>query len=116
MPVLLLTTTGRTTGKQRTRPLTFLRQGDAIVLVASNGGADRAPGWWLNLLAQPRATVRVGRARLTLEARPATDDERARLWPTIAETYSGYATYQERTARRIPLVLLTPTGSPRESA
>lgn len=110
MPVLLLTTTGRTTGKARTRPLTFFRDGDEIVLVASNGGADRAPGWLLNLEARPAGSVRVGRERFAVEARVATDEERARLWPVITGTYAGYAGYQERTERRIPLVLLRRAG------
>jgi deazaflavin-dependent oxidoreductase (nitroreductase family) len=110
MPVLLLTTTGRTTGRRRTRPLTFVRDGEAIVLVASNGGADRAPGWSLNLQAASRAVVRVGGESFAVEARVATEEERARLWPTITGAYPGYAGYQERTERRIPLMVLTRVG------
>jgi deazaflavin-dependent oxidoreductase (nitroreductase family) len=110
MPVLLLTTTGRRTGKPRTRPLTFFRDGDAIVLVASNGGADRAPGWLLNLEARPLASVRIGRERFAVEARVATEDERARLWPVITGTFTGYGGYQARTKRPIPLVLLCRAG------
>ena len=110
MPVLLLTTRGRTTGRRRTRPLTFFRDGDAIVVVASNGGADRPPGWSLNLRAEPRASVRVGRASFAVEASLATDAERERLWPEIVATFPGYAGYQERTARPIPLLLLRRAG------
>jgi deazaflavin-dependent oxidoreductase (nitroreductase family) len=107
MPVLLLTTTGRRSGKARTTPLTFFREGDDLVVIASNGGADRAPDWSLNLEAHPQAIVRIGRERLAVHARLATDAERERLWPQITATYAGYARYEQRTSRRIPVVLLS---------
>jgi len=106
MPVLLLTTRGRTTGRPRTVPLTYFVEGDGIVLVASYGGDDRHPGWYHNLCADPRVEVVQGRSRRALTARTATPEERARLWPTIVATYPGYARYQARTARPIPLVVL----------
>ena len=106
MPVLLLTTTGRKTGKQRTTPLTFLHDGADLVLIASNGGADRPPDWWLNLQHNPRAVVQVGRGKSTVTARTASADERARLWPVITAAYAGYAKYQQKTIRQIPVVLL----------
>jgi deazaflavin-dependent oxidoreductase (nitroreductase family) len=106
MPVLLLTTTGRRTDKQRTTPLTFLRDGSDLVVIASNGGADRPPDWWLNLQHNPHAVVQIGRDRSTITARMASADERARLWPVITATYQGYATYQQKTTRQIPVLLL----------
>ena len=108
MPVLLLTTTGRRSGRRRTTPLTFLRDGDALVLVASAGGSDRPPAWSLNLVAEPRAAVRVARSAMEVTARVASPSERARLWPAIVATYPGYARYQSRTAREIAVLLLTP--------
>ena len=110
MPVLLLTTTGRRSGKARTTPLTFLRDANDLVVVASNGGADRPPGWALNLQQTPRAVVEIGTDRLVVQARSASEEERERLWVVVTATYAGYARYQERTTRRIPVVLLTPEG------
>jgi deazaflavin-dependent oxidoreductase (nitroreductase family) len=110
MPVLLLTTTGRRSGKARTTPLTFFREGPDLVVIASNGGADRPPDWSLNLEDDPHAVVQIGRHRLTVIARPASPEERERLWVRITATYSGYAKYQKKTARQIPVVILTPTG------
>ena len=112
MPVLLLTTTGRRSGKPRTTPLTFFRDGDDLVVIASNGGEDRPPAWWLNLQQQPRAVVEIGTTRLGVVAADAPEQERERLWRTITATYAGYAGYQRRTTRRIPVVLLSPEGSP----
>ncbi len=108
MPVLLLTTTGRRSGKARTTPLTFFRDGNDLVVIASNGGSDRSPGWWLNLQHNPRAAVEIGNDELAVTARAAPAEQRERLWVEITATYSGYARYQDKTARRIPVVLLTP--------
>jgi deazaflavin-dependent oxidoreductase (nitroreductase family) len=108
MPVLLLTTTGRRSGKSRTTPLTFFRDGADLFVIASNGGADRPPDWSLNLRQDPRAVVKIAGDELTVQARTASDEERERLWPGITATYSGYARYQEKTARRIPVLILTP--------
>ncbi len=108
MPVLLLTTTGRRSGKARTTPLTFFRDGTDLVVIASNGGADRPPAWSLNLQQTPRAVVEIGTGRLVVTARAASEHERERLWVVVTATYAGYARYQERTTRRIPVVLLTP--------
>jgi deazaflavin-dependent oxidoreductase (nitroreductase family) len=108
MPVLLLTTTGRRSGKPRTTPLTFFREGADLVVIASNGGADRAPDWSLNLRQNPFAVVKIGGDELTVQARTASADERERLWPGITTTYSGYARYQEKTTRQIPVLILTP--------
>ena len=112
MPVLLLTTTGRRSGKARTTPLTFLRDGADLVVIASNGGADRSPDWSLNLQQTPRAVVEIGTDKLAVTARAASEQERERLWVVVTAAYAGYARYQERTTRRIPVVLLTPEGQP----
>jgi deazaflavin-dependent oxidoreductase (nitroreductase family) len=110
MPVLLLTTTGRRSGKARTTPLTFFRDGTDLVVIASNGGADRTPDWSLNLRQTPRAVVEIGTVESVVNARAASEQERERLWVVVTATYAGYARYQERTTRRIPVVLLTPEG------
>ena len=113
MPVLLLTTTGRRSGKARTTPLTFFRDATDLVVIASNGGADRPPAWSLNLQQTPRAVVEIGTDKLAVTVRRASEKERQRLWVVITATYAGYARYQERTTRRIPVVLLTPEQSER---
>lgn len=112
MPVLELTTTGRKSGEPRSVMLTSpVQEGDTIVIVASRGGDDHHPAWFLNLRDQPRVEVAFkGGARAPYTARVATADERARLWPQVTATYKGYAGYQRRTDREIPLVLLDPTG------
>jgi F420H(2)-dependent quinone reductase len=107
MPVLLLTTTGRRSGRPRTTPLTYFEFGTDLVVVASNGGEDRPPGWWLNLCGNPRATVTRGTKTEEVEARAATDDEYAHLWPTITSAYAGYAAYARRMKRPIPVMLLS---------
>ena len=109
MPVLLLTTTGRRSGKARTTPLTFFRDATDFVVIASNGGADRPPAWSLNLQQTPRAVVEIRTDELAVTARRASDKERERLWVVITATYAGYARYQERTTRRIPVVLPHPS-------
>ena len=109
MPVLLLTTKGRKTGKRRTSPLTYFEEHGAIVLVASYGGRPYNPGWFENLVAAGEAEVTIGREQRSVSGRRATPDERARLWPRIVETYDGYAKYQAKTSREIPLVILVAT-------
>jgi deazaflavin-dependent oxidoreductase (nitroreductase family) len=108
MPVLLLTTTGRRSGKARTTPLTFFRDATDLVVIASNGGTDRPPDWELNLERTPSAIIEIGTDKLAVTARRASLEERERLWIVITATYAGYARYQERTSRRIPVFLLTP--------
>jgi deazaflavin-dependent oxidoreductase (nitroreductase family) len=108
MPVLVLTTTGRRSGKERVTPLTFFRDGARLVVIASNGGADRHPDWFLNLEQNPHTRARIGTDEMAVTARAATADERERLWAMITATFSPYARYQERTAREIPVVILTP--------
>jgi deazaflavin-dependent oxidoreductase (nitroreductase family) len=107
-PILLLTTTGRRTGKQRTRPLAYVRDGDRFVLCASNGGSPRHPGWYHNLRATGRAEVQVGPEQLAVSAKTADPTERSRLFPRFVQMYKGYAGYEQKTSRQIPLVVLTP--------
>lgn len=108
--VLLLTTTGRKSGKQFTTPLYYLADGfgQNMVLVASDGGALKHPLWWLNLQVNPEATVEVRGRKLRVVAREADPEERKRLWPLLVEMYSGYEAYQKKTERQIPIVLLRP--------
>jgi len=108
LEIVLLTTTGRRSGRPRTVPLCSLRDGEAFVVIASYGGLDRSPSWWLNLRQEPRATVRLGRTTREVVAREATDDERDRLWAQVTERAPGYLDYERRTTRRIPVVLLEP--------
>ncbi|MSO96346.1 MAG: nitroreductase family deazaflavin-dependent oxidoreductase [Thermoleophilia bacterium] len=110
MPVLLLTTTGRRSGHLRTTPLTYFEDGDTIVIVASNGGEDTPPAWWLNLSADPRASITIGAQPQPVQAREATSDEHSRLWPMITKTHAGYAGYARRTTRPIPIVILVGDG------
>jgi F420H(2)-dependent quinone reductase len=109
-PSLLLDHVGAKTGTVRTTPLTYLADGDNLVLVASKGGNPRNPAWYHNLRAHPDVTVQVGSKRLAVEARVATAAERKRLWPKVVDLYGGYADYQRRTEREIPLVILEPRG------
>ena len=109
MPVLLLTTVGKRSGKRRTVPLTYFKDGEAIVLVASYGGRPHNPAWFENLLAHPEVESRIGDNVRHMAARRATPEERARLWPHIVETYDGYRAYQEKTDREIPLAVLEAT-------
>ncbi len=109
-PVLLLTTTGRKTGKERTHPLLYLPDGDRFVVVASNSGADAHPAWYRNLEDNPAVTVQVGRTRRAAKARVAGADEREALWPRLNEMYTGYDVYQADTDREIPVVVLEPAG------
>ena len=110
-PTLLLEHVGAKSGKPRTSPLTYLRDGDNFVLVASKGGYPRNPSWYHNLRANPDTTVQVGSQQIAVHARVATQAERTRLWPRVVELYGGYEDYQERTEREIPLVILEPAVS-----
>jgi deazaflavin-dependent oxidoreductase (nitroreductase family) len=108
MPSLELTTIGRKSGQARSVMLTSpLQEGDTYVVVASRGGDDTHPAWFLNLRDNPAVEVRVvGQAKRSMRARVATAEERARMWPIITGKYKNYAGYQKRTDREIPLVLL----------
>jgi F420H(2)-dependent quinone reductase len=107
-PVCLLTTAGRKSGRRRSVPLLYLRDGNDFVVVASQGGAPQHPGWYFNLKADPKAEVEIGRSRFSVVAQPVADDERATLWPRLVAIYPPYEDYQRRTARRIPVLRLSP--------
>jgi F420H(2)-dependent quinone reductase len=108
LPIVLLTTNGRRSGKQRTTPLCALPVGEDYVVIASFGGLDTPPWWWLNLQHDPRATVQLGRTRRRVVARTAAGDERARLWAEVTAHAPGYLGYARRTEREIPVVVLHP--------
>lgn len=109
MPTVVLETTGRKSGQARRTMLTApVVDGDTVVLVASYGGDDRHPQWYLNLCAQPDVAIEMDGRRREMRARTATAEEKAALWPRITKSYRGYAGYQKRTDRDIPVVLLTP--------
>lgn len=105
---LILTTKGRKSGAPRTVALAYMADGPDFVVVASNGGSDRNPAWWLNLRSDPHATVEVGTRRLPITAREATAEEHARLWPALKSVNPFYANYEQITERRIPVVILRP--------
>jgi deazaflavin-dependent oxidoreductase (nitroreductase family) len=106
VPTLLLTTTGRKTGEQRTAPLIYGRDGDAFVVVASKGGAPQHPAWYLNLDADPQVELQVKDEVFPARARTATAEERPRLWQQLAEIWPAYDDYAQKTDREIPLVVL----------
>ena len=105
-PVLLLTTTGRRSGRQRTVPLLYLMDGANVVLVASNGGAVRDPTWWLNLQTTSDAWIQIKGIRRRVKVERASAVEKQRLWPRLTAMYPGYKRYQEITDRDIPVVIL----------
>ena len=109
MPVLELVTTGRKSGERRAVMLTSpLQEGDTMIVVASRGGDDKHPAWYLNIGADPDVDVVMkGRSR-PMHAHAATPEERARLWPLVIEAHPHYGGYQDKTDREIPLVLLDP--------
>jgi deazaflavin-dependent oxidoreductase (nitroreductase family) len=109
MPVLELTTIGRKSGEPRSCLLTSpLQESGEIVIVASRGGDDHHPAWYLNLLETPQVQVSYkGAPHKIMTARTANTQERARMWPVVAGAYKGYAGYQEKTSREIPLVILS---------
>ncbi|KUH64356.1 nitroreductase [Mycolicibacterium novocastrense] len=109
VPTLLLTVTGRRSGKSRTSALIFGRCGDDYLVVASMGGAPVHPKWYLNLQAHPVAEIQVRDRRITVTARTATPEEKPRLWRIMADLWPNYDAYQSRTERDIPVVVLTPT-------
>ena len=104
--ILLLTTTGRASGEERTTPLIYRVDGDAWVVVASKGGAPDHPDWYKNLAAAPNATIQVKDEVIPVRARAAEGEERARLWQLMADVWPAYDEYQQRTDREIPVVVL----------
>jgi deazaflavin-dependent oxidoreductase (nitroreductase family) len=109
MPVVILTTTGRKSGKQRTTMLTSpVHDDNRVVLVASYGGDDRNPAWFLNVRDHPDVELEMRGKKRPMKAHVASDDEKTELWPEVVKAYKGYAQYQTKTERDIPLVILEP--------
>ena len=104
--ILLLTTKGRVSGRERTTPLIFRSDGERWVIIASQGGAPDHPDWYKNLARDPHATIQVKDERIPVRARDAEGEERARLWSLMTENWPSYDAYQRRTARQIPVVVL----------
>ena len=109
--LLVLHTTGRRSGKARETPLSYTKDGDTYVVIASDGGSPHDPDWYLNLQADPNAEVDVRGRRSRVHAETVVGDERDRLWRQAARSYAGYTGYQARAERQIPVVRLTPTHS-----
>ena len=107
-PTMLLTVTGRRSGKAYTVPLIYIRDGERLVIAAAYAGSDTDPSWWRNLLAHPRAVAQVNRDIFIVEADLAKADERPDLWRRLVEMYPYFTDYQQRTSRAIPVVVLTP--------
>ena len=106
--MLLLDHVGAKSGTKRTTPLVYIPDGDAYVVIASKGGHPRNPAWFHNLRANPDTEIRAGTKRVPVRARVATAAEHKRLWPRAVKAYRGYRGYQERTDRKIPVVILEP--------
>jgi len=107
-PMLLLTTTGAKSGIKRTTPLMYLPDGDRCVVFASRGGAPKNPGWYHNLVANPRVTIEVGAETIEAQAVVAKGEERDKLYARQAKAYPQFAEYEKRTTRKIPVVVLQP--------
>jgi deazaflavin-dependent oxidoreductase (nitroreductase family) len=109
LPTLLLTTIGRKSGEPRHSPLLYQPTGDAYVIIGSKGGFPSDPAWYLNLMANKEAEIRVGAKHLKVRARVAEGEERAKLWAQMRESYPPFDEYQERAKdREIPVVVLDP--------
>jgi deazaflavin-dependent oxidoreductase (nitroreductase family) len=107
-PMLLLDHVGARSGTRRTSPLAYIRDGEDVVIVASKGGYAKHPAWFHNLRAHPDTSAQIGSERRAVHAHVASPEERSRLWPKVVQTYSGFAGYQRKTDREIPLVILSP--------
>ena len=106
LPILVLTTKGRKTGFPRQNALMYLPYGNNFVVIASNLGNKKHPAWWVNLMAEPTASVQIRDTHYTVHAREAEGDEREKLWQAIAEKNLDYEQYRSWTSRRIPVVVL----------
>jgi len=107
-PIMLLTTTGFKSGKQRTNPVLYMVDGENLVTVASAGGANKNPSWFVNLMHNPEAVVTIKRQKRKVRARNASPEERGRLWPLATDMFHGYEDYSKKTKRVIPVVILMP--------
>lgn len=108
VPICVLAHTGRKSGKHRETPLICLRDGDRLVVVASQGGRPHDPAWYLNICASPDVEVLTRQGRRAMRARTADPDERAALWPRLVALYPDYDNYQSWCPREIPVVILDP--------
>ena len=108
LPVLLLTTTGRKTSKQRTLPVVYIMDGSAYVITASANGADKHPGWFFNIRSNPQATIQVKDKPIKVTAEIAGPEKKPELWARLVEVAPNFAGYQKRTSREIPMVILHP--------
>jgi F420H(2)-dependent quinone reductase len=104
--VLLLTTTGRKSGTPRTTPLVFMPHGDRVVVYPSNGGKESAPAWWLNLQANPIASIQIGNETRRVSGRSATEIEHDEIWPEAERYNPHWRNYAQTVSRPIPLVIL----------
>jgi F420H(2)-dependent quinone reductase len=109
-PVALVESIGRKTGKRRTHPLICTEDGENLVIIASKGGVDKHPAWFLNLMATPETDAWWKGKKRRVRAREAEGEERKRLWAQMVEVYRPYESYQRRTDRRIPVVVLEPAA------
>jgi F420H(2)-dependent quinone reductase len=108
LPVLLLTTLGRKTGKKRITPLGYIEHNGSYVVTATNAGFDTHPAWFHNLKTHPEVELQVGNKQMTAIAEPANPTLRQQLWSKFVERAPGYGAYETRTSREIPIVLLRP--------
>jgi len=109
-PVVLLHHVGRRSGEERVTPLIYMEDGDDVVIVASMGGTPKNPAWFHNLRDRPETEIEIRGERRAVTARVAGAEERARLWQLLVQQYPAFATYQGRTEREIPVVVLSPRG------
>jgi len=109
-PLLLLHTVGAKTGQQRVNPMMYQAVPDGYAVFASKGGAPDNPDWYHNLLAHPRVTAEIGVRTVDLRARVAEGDEREKIWSAQKAAYPGFADYEQKTARQIPVIFLEPVG------
>jgi deazaflavin-dependent oxidoreductase (nitroreductase family) len=107
-PVMLMTTTGRKSRQPRTVPLLYLRDGQRVIIVGSQGGMSKDPAWVGNIAADPDVEVEIGAVRQRMRARRGTPEEKAHYWPALCRMYPDYADYQARTTRDIPVLILEP--------
>ena len=106
--ILLLTARGRKSGKERTIPLVYIRDGSSYVITASAGGADKHPGWFFNVRSNPNVTIQVKDKQIRVVAEVAEPEKKSELWPQLLKVAPGFASYQQRTSREIPMVILRP--------
>jgi deazaflavin-dependent oxidoreductase (nitroreductase family) len=110
MPILLLNTIGRKSGKRRVVPVMYMRDGDNYVVTASNSGDNKHPGWFLNLRANPQVTIEVEGMTISVMAYQASSQEKESLWAQLVEKAPFFDGYRKKTRREIPMVILEPDG------